>query len=340
MLILCSVVRLLCHPERSEAESSPFAILWVWHFLLTMAYSYGTDSVTLRSILKDVIVEFLIPFELRRPDYETRCTIEGWDSARSHRYMNALMREVQANAPEFTDCRVQAIHWGGGVATMVNAQDLARVMRFVRDHYTVAEGSPVTLRGSISGISGASMPFYRRAGITRFDLEMMSLYPVGYERVNNQDSLGDFPVICDYFLHSAAQNNTGVVLLYGYEKAEPRNLRRSVVELTRSKVVHLILQRAQGPFAVDDATAKEQLAEIRPLLEEAGFVEYVPDRWAKSGCEDKFAQLKAAGNETIGFGLGATTLLDGVSTTTTDDLDLYCENSYNFAAITKSVIPV
>ena len=302
-----------------------------------MAYSYGTDSVTLRSILKDVIVEFSIPFELRRPDYETRPTIEGWDSARSHRYMEALMCEVQVNAPEFEDCRVQAIHWGGGVATMANAQDVARVMRFVCDHYTLAENAPITLRGSISGISGASMPFYRRAGITRFDLEMMSLYPVGYERVNNQDSLGDFPVICDYFLHSAAQNNTGVVLLYGYEKAEPRNLRRSVVELTRSKVVHLILQRAQGPFAMNDATAEEQLAEIRPLLEDAGFVEYLPNRWAKPGCEDTFAQMKASGSEIIGFGLGATTVLDGAVTTTTDNLELYCENSGNFAAITTAV---
>lgn len=287
--------------------------------------------------MKDVIAELVVPFELRRPDFETRPTIEGWDSARTHRYMEALLREVQANAPEFTDCQIQAVHWGGGVATMANAQDLARVMRCVNDNYTLAEGAPITLRGSISGISGASMPFYRRAGITRFDLEMMSLFPVGFERVNNQDSLGDFEVICDYFLHSAAKNNTGVVLLYGYEKAEPRNFRRSVNELVYSKVVHLILQRAQGPFAVNDAIAEEQVAEIRPMLEQAGFVEYLPDRWAKPGFEDTFAQLEAAGCERIGFGLGATTILDGAATTTTDDLDLYCENSHNFAAITKAV---
>lgn len=287
--------------------------------------------------MKDVIVELIVPFELRRPDYMTRPTIEGWDSARAHRYMEALLAEVQANASEFTDCQIQALHWGGGVVTMANAQDLARIMRFVRDNYTFAENAPITLRGSISGISGASMPFYTRAGITRFDLEMMSLFPVGFEKVNNQDSLGDFPVICDYFLHSAQRQNTGVVLLYGYEKADPRNLRRSVIELTRSKVVHLILQRAQGVCAVNDGAAEAQLAEIRPLLEDAGFVEYLPDRWAKPDFEDTFAQLQAAGCEKLGFGLGATTVMDGCTSTTTDDFEVYCANSANFAAITKSV---
>ena len=88
---------------------------------------------------------------------------------------------------------------------------------------------------------------------------------------------------------------------------------------------------------MNDATAEEQLAEIRPLLEDAGFVEYLPNRWAKPGCEDTFAQMKASGSEIIGFGLGATTVLDGAVTTTTDNLEFYCENSGNFAAITTAV---
>ena len=70
---------------------------------------------------------------------------------------------------------------------------------------------------------------------------------------------------------------------------------------------------------LDDAAAEAQLAEADELLTAVGFVQYLPRRWAKPGCEDKFWQGAAAGMDVLAFGLCACTKLDGMETTNTGD---------------------
>lgn len=290
--------------------------------------------------MREVVLSIAVPFCVKRCAYCTRAIVEGWDVARMHAYLEAVQREIEANADEFEDCRVTALHWGGGLASMANAQDVADTMRLVRARFDMADGAPVTMRAAIANISGASMPFFKRAGVTRFDFEMMSLFPLGYSRVNKRDSLGDLPVVSDHFLHAYANDSLGIVLLYGTDAAEPDNFRRSVVEFTRSEASHLVLQRAEGASTMPDERADEQVDNVRPLLEAAGFREYLPLRFAKPGCEDAYALAVARGGDRVGFGLGAVTRFDGVESVNTSDLDRYCAASHDFAAITVDVHPL
>lgn len=257
-----------------------------------------------------------------------------------HVYLEAVQRELVANAEQFADCRVAAVHWGGGLATMANAQDVSDAMRLLRQHYAVSEDAPVTMRAAIANISGASMPFFKRAGVTRFDFEMMSLSPVGYTALNNRDSLGDLPVICDHFLHSYANDLLGIVLAAGSKKAGAENFRRSIVEFTRLSASHLIIQRCTGQDAFSDNEIDNMINGVKPLLEEAGFVEYAPLRFARSGKEDLYTQLRAAGTEQLSFGLGAVSRVDGTETKTTFDLPTYLACSHDFARIIETAVPL
>ena len=99
--------------------------------------------------------------------------------------------------------------------------------------------------------------------------------------------------------------------------------RHSVLEVTRRPVCHVLLQRCAGADMLDDAEAQAQLDEAAQLLTEAGFVQYLPRRWAKPGCEDKFWQGAANGMDVLAFGLSAYTRLDGMITTNTSDLNTY-----------------
>ena len=78
----------------------------------------------------------------------------------------------------------------------------------------------------------------------------------------------------------------------------------------------------------------------KQLLTEAGFVQYLPRRWAKPGCEDKFWQGAANGMDVLAFGLSAYTRLDGMITTNTSDLNTYLAHSADYEQITVSTVPV
>ena len=71
-----------------------------------------------------------------------------------------------------------------------------------------------------------------------------------------------------------------------------------------------------------------------------GFVQYLPRRWAKPGCEDKFWQGAANGMDVLAFGLSAYTRLDGMITTNTSDLNTYLAHSADYEQITVSTVPV
>ena len=71
----------------------------------------------------------------------------------------------------------------------------------------------------------------------------------------------------------------------------------------------------------------EEAGRVREAMHEtlaaAGFVEYLPERWALPGHESRYEALMATGaTETLGFGLGARTLFDGVEARNTSELSM------------------
>ena len=205
----------------------------------------------------------------------------------------------------------------------------------------MAEDAPVAMRSSIANVSGATMPFFRRAGVTRFDFEMLSLNPVDFVRLNRVDNLNDLPIICDHFLHSYANDTLGLVLAFGHDASEggdgALNVRRTALAAARSHATHAELVRVADELAAGCDEVARQLDEMRGALTEHGFMEYLPLRFARAGKEDRFAQMAAAGVPQIGFGLGAITRIDGAESGNTRDLARYCAAEGDFAKITEEV---
>ena len=284
---------------------------------------------------RDLIVEFIVPFCLKKCSFCTRKVFEGWDSTRSHQYILAVQKELLANAEEFNDHVVRAIHWGGGIASMTNAQDISDTMTLIKKHYHVAEDAPMTMRAIISNISAATMPFYKRAKVTRFDFEMMSLDLGEFTTVNNHDNFDEFNIVCDYFLRPRTNDLLGIVLLVGHKGVSAASFRKSIVEFKRLPASHLILQLCEGEDAVNDEEMEQQLALARELLSEEGFIEYVSLNFAKQGKEDLFTLLRSNEYDALSFGLGACTHIDGTYSKNTDDLATYLTYSHDYIQITS-----
>ena len=112
------------------------------------------------------------------------------------------------------------------------------------------------------------------------------------ETLNYMEQL---PYISSGFLRASQRPVMGFVLLYGKKTISKYGFRRSVLETTRRPVSHVLLQKCAGKDAMDEADCSAQLAEAAELLTTAGYHEYLPQRWAKEGSEDRFWQKAAAG---------------------------------------------
>ena len=279
-------------------------------------------------------------------DVETAFTASVGDLANEESTSNVMTCTCGGNpaggraivTADVTGIPVEHLLAKAGAAPGANAVTFVRAVRQVCD---VAEDAPVAMRSSIANVSGATMPFFRRAGVTRFDFEMLSLNPVDFVRLNRVDNLNDLPIICDHFLHSYANDTLGLVLAFGHDASEggdgALNVRRTALAAARSHATHAELVRVADELAAGCDEVARQLDEMRGALTEHGFMEYLPLRFARAGKEDRFAQMAAAGVPQIGFGLGAITRIDGAESVNTRDLARYCAAEGDFAKITEEV---
>lgn len=286
---------------------------------------------------RPILVKVNIPFCYHRCDFCTRDVVAGWDSARMGRYVDALVREIGSCAGQFDDCEVGAVHLGGGIASMAGGEEILRVCEALRSAFSLADGAPITMRSSCASISGASMPLFSRAGVTRFDFEVMSLNAPDFLQIDFVNPIEKIPFVANSFLHARTRLNMGMVLLYGKKGIKPLDFRRSILGFTRGLSCHLIMQRYEGEDRADEAQVAEQLATVRDLVCGAGFVEYLPLRFAKPGCEDRFSLERSRGTEVMAFGMGAKSSFAGTETLATMDLDLYCAESAHPERILKVV---
>lgn len=287
---------------------------------------------------KRVVMNIRVPFSTKHQAWTRRPQINGWDSSLNARYARALIAELEANSDEFADAEVAAVRLGGGHASHLGGQALWDVVRCVRERYRLAPDVTVSMRCSAADFSGASMPLFRRAGVTRFDLEMLSLSETAFHQVNTTDTLRLYPILCNSFLHAEHNDSLGLVLLVGSPLASDIEVRRSFLEAKNYHCAHITVERYAGPDA-DEGRVDAQLADARKVLANAGFAEYAPMRFARTGCEDRFFALRQAGFDVIGIGLGAQTRFAGALSTNTVDLDTYLDWSHDFTRITADVHP-
>lgn len=285
-----------------------------------------------------VLMRINVPFCVRKCSFCVRNVIEGRDTALIHDYVMALAVELRENAEEFADCQIQAIRFGGGCASVIDGADFEKLIRLIRSCYDVVEGAPITMRVSPADINGANMPFYNRVGVSRYDLEMISMEPQDFIHLDYLNYFDQLPYIASGFLRADRRPVMGNVLLYGKKTVSKWGFRRSVLETVRRSFCHVLLQRCVGNDAMDDAQAKAQLDEAAEILTEHGFTEYLPGRWAKPGSEDQFFTGAAKGMDVLAFGLGARTRFGGAQTTNTSDVNLYIRHSGEYEMITVDAV--
>lgn len=289
--------------------------------------------------LRPATLKVNIPFCVHRCEFCTRPLIGGRDTERLHFYALALQKEILANAAEFADCEITAIHFGGGMASTLTGSDFWLLTKALRENYRIADDAPVTMRATFLDINSGSLPFHRRAGIRRYDYEVMSLEPRDFPRLSYPGTLGWLQDVSNV-THAARLHNMGFVLLYGKQSITPANFRHSLLAAARSHACHVILQRYEGQDAPEkDAEAAARIEEARALLPEYGFREYLPLRFAREGCEDRYAQNRAAGMDHIAFGMGAVSCFDGVQSVNTMDLKTYFLHSGEFDKIVVEAKP-
>jgi putative oxygen-independent coproporphyrinogen III oxidase len=231
-----------------------------------------------------------------------------------HRYVEALERDIEAQAVEVRGREVISIFFGGGTPSLFSPEAIGRVFAAARRHLTLASDVEVTMEANPGAIERGKFAEYRAAGLTRVSLGAQSFDPQRLQRLGRIHSPDETRRAATE-LHAVGLDNFNLDLMYALPEQDAGAAVRDIEEALALEPAHLshyqltiepgTVFAARPPDLPDDDTAAEMLAECSLRMAGAGFAQYEVSAYARAGRQCRHNLNYWTFGDYLGVGAGA-----------------------------------
>ncbi len=217
----------------------------------------------------------------------------------------------------------RSLFFGGGTPSLLQPDQIARIIGSLRDTHGLTEDAEVTLEANPDTVDAEVLEHLRSAGITRVSLGMQSAVPrvlALLDRTHNPERLPDVVRAAQ-----AVGLGTSVDLIYGTPTETIDEWRQSLDSAIALHTDHVSayslivedgtamarhISRGELP-AVDDDTHAEMYELCDEMLESAGYTWYEVSNWSRPGQESVHNQAYWNSADWWGYGPGAHSHIGG-----------------------------
>jgi putative oxygen-independent coproporphyrinogen III oxidase len=230
------------------------------------------------------------------------------------RYVEALERDLEAQAPDVAGREVVSIFFGGGTPSLFSPEAIGRVIAAARRHLGLAPDAEVTLEANPGAIEHGRFGDYRAAGLTRVSLGAQSFDSERLKVLGRIHSPGETRRAAEE-LHAAGLQNFNLDLMYALPGQDIGGAIRDVEEALALAPAHLshyqltieagTVFAGQPPPLPDDDVAEDMLADCGARLSAAGFERYEVSAYARAGRQCRHNLNYWSFGDYLGVGAGA-----------------------------------
>jgi len=230
------------------------------------------------------------------------------------RYVEALERDLEAQAQDVRGREVVSIFFGGGTPSLFSPNAIGRVIESARRHLALAPDIEVTMEANPGAIEHARFGEYRGAGLTRVSLGAQSFDQERLERLGRIHS-PDETRRAAAELHAAGLDNFNLDLMYALPGQDVSAAVRDLEEALALQPAHLshyqltiehgTVFSAQPPTLPEDDIAADMLSECALRLAEAGFSQYEVSAYARADRQCRHNLNYWMFGDYLGVGAGA-----------------------------------
>jgi oxygen-independent coproporphyrinogen-3 oxidase len=230
------------------------------------------------------------------------------------RYVEALERDLEAQAADVQGREVVSLFFGGGTPSLFSPDAIGRVIAAARRYLTFASDVEVTMEANPGAIERGRFGEYRAAGLTRVSLGAQSFDPQRLQalgRIHSPDETRRAAAE----LHAAGLDNFNLDLMYALPGQDVDGAVRDIEEALALEPAHLshyqltieagTVFAAQPPALPEDDSAADMLAECVPRLTAAGFGHYEVSAYARPGRQCRHNLNYWTFGDYLGVGAGA-----------------------------------
>ncbi|HEV7135324.1 MAG TPA: radical SAM family heme chaperone HemW [Steroidobacteraceae bacterium] len=230
------------------------------------------------------------------------------------RYIEALQRDLEAQAPAIAGREVLSVFLGGGTPSLFSPSGVAQLLDTARRHLALAADLEVTLEANPGTIERGRFAEYRAAGVNRVSLGAQSFDDVCLAALGRIHCAAETRRAAAE-LHAAGLDNFNIDLMYGLPGQDVGAALRDVEEalaLRPSHLSHYQLTIEAGtvyagcpPTLPDEDVADAMLDACRERLESTGYAQYEVSAYAASGRRCRHNLNYWSFGDYLGIGAGA-----------------------------------
>lgn len=251
-------------------------------------------------------------------------------------YMEALLKEIRMISPEYHNKRkLESIFFGGGTPSLLDPKDIEMILKELQKFFDFDDDLEITMESNPDTVDEMKIAAYKNLGINRMSFGVQSFRKKDMTAVNrNYD-----PKIIPEVIELAAKyiGNVSLDLIFALPgqtlKVWKENLEKAVLlPITHLSTYELMYE--EGTALTQQQHLLKKLSENsilkmykmnNELLPKEGFNHYEISNWYRTKpCKHNL--LFWRGEDYLGFGLSAESLIDGNSMVQTKNLKSYLEN--------------
>ena len=308
--------------------------------------------------MKELELYLHIPFCVKKCNYCDFLSAPAGEETRAA-YVDALLEEIRGfDEPEGYE--VVTVFFGGGTPSILPGQAIFWIMEALREKFSFRKGAEITLEANPGTVDKEKLSFYKKAGINRLSFGLQS---ADAEELKKLGRIHTWEKFLESFqlAREAGFSNINVDLmsaLPGQTKESWEKTLRQVLALQPEHIsaYSLIIEEGTPFYQLYEKDVERRDAGEEPelipseeeeramyeatgrILKEQGYLHYEISNYAKPGCECRHNLGYWQRRDYLGFGLGASTLLNPVRYKNTEDLEAYLGGDFSkkeFFVLTK-----
>ena len=258
-----------------------------------------------------------IPFCVRKCNY---CDFlsGAYDDATKKNYVDALIKQIEEECRNYQNRAVSTIYFGGGTPSVLNINDIERIMKLLDDNFIIKEDAEKTIEINPGTVELCKLEHLKQIGFNRASIGMQSANEDELKMLGRIHNLEQFDK-CYVNLRSVGFENISVDIMTALPGQDVKKLDYTLDKVISLNPEHisaysLIIEEGtkffelygeiDGPVVGEDMERELYWHCVNRLCK-AGYKQYEISNFAKEGLQSRHNCGYWTGREYLGLGLGA-----------------------------------
>jgi oxygen-independent coproporphyrinogen-3 oxidase len=245
-------------------------------------------------------------------DFNSHEIPEGLDETA---YVDAVLRDLEVDAPLVSGRRVGSVFFGGGTPSLLSGTSLARLLEGIRHTVGLEAGAEITVEANPGAVDSQHFAAYREAGVNRLSIGVQSFDDGMLSALGRIHSAAD-AVAAFRSARQAGFDQINLDLMFGLPRQEVDGVTDDIHQALELDPAHLswyqltiephtVFAHATPPGIPDDEALWAMQEAGGALLAAAGYERYEVSAWAQAGSQCRHNRNYWEFGDYIGVGAGA-----------------------------------